>query len=239
MKKSILVSLVASMALSTASFAEEAKADESKFNMSSNVAITSNYIWRGASQTKNKPAAQAGIDFNNVGNLNGLTIGVWGSGSDSTNGSEIDLYIDYSANVSEIASLDVGYINYLYTGSYTSTGSASYGEVYLGTTIAENYGLMVYVEDGQQKTNNVTLEASASVAMVDLVAGNYFDLDATETINSSYFYASAGVNWDCLLDDSYGMNFTVAYNSSDGVNAKFYGIDSSGVTAALTMSKEF
>ena len=43
--------------------------------MSANIAITSNYVWRGMTQTSNSPALQGGIDLG----YKGIYVGTWGS----------------------------------------------------------------------------------------------------------------------------------------------------------------
>ena len=45
---------------------------------SGEVTFTSNYVWRGQTQSSNLPAIQGGFDFQPIENL-GLIIGVWGS----------------------------------------------------------------------------------------------------------------------------------------------------------------
>ncbi|MBD3808147.1 MAG: hypothetical protein IE880_05460, partial [Epsilonproteobacteria bacterium] len=57
--------------------ATSAPAVEETFNFtySANMAFTSNYVWRGLTQTDNSPAIQGGIDIG----YKGFYAGVWGS----------------------------------------------------------------------------------------------------------------------------------------------------------------
>ena len=57
--KFIKLSLAAALVASVA-FAEEPKSD---LEISANVAMTSNYVWRGMTQSSNSPAVQGGIDL--------------------------------------------------------------------------------------------------------------------------------------------------------------------------------
>ncbi|HEX9835331.1 MAG TPA: TorF family putative porin, partial [Alphaproteobacteria bacterium] len=59
---------------------------------SANVALTSEYFFRGISQTDDSPAIQGGFDWNHEGT--GLYLGVWGSNIDFNTGNsiEIDIY---------------------------------------------------------------------------------------------------------------------------------------------------
>ena len=64
----------------------------SAIEISGNVALTTDYIWRGMSQTDGSPAIQGGFDAD-FGN--GIYAGAWGSnvdfGSDSDESMELDL----------------------------------------------------------------------------------------------------------------------------------------------------
>ena len=71
LKNKLLVAALAS------SFALPALADTPPASpFSTNVTLTTNYLYRGISQTGGKPAVQGGFDY---ANANGLYIGAWGS----------------------------------------------------------------------------------------------------------------------------------------------------------------
>ena len=82
------------------------------FDVSGNAGITSNYMWRGMTQTDNELAISAGFDAESE---TGLYAGVWGSnvnfGDEADN--EIDVYAGYTFDALGL-SYDVGYIAYLY-----------------------------------------------------------------------------------------------------------------------------
>lgn len=59
-------------------------ADESPHSLKANVALTSNYLFRGISQTNNGPAVQGGFDYTYV--PWSLYVGAWGSNVDSSSG---------------------------------------------------------------------------------------------------------------------------------------------------------
>ena len=88
----------------------EAKAQD----VSANVALTSDYVFRGVSQTEEDPAISAGVDVT-VGQF---YAGAWASnvsfpGDDDTN-AEIDLYGGFRPEVAGF-NLDLGVVGYLYT----------------------------------------------------------------------------------------------------------------------------
>ncbi len=61
-----------------------ALAEDSPHSLKANVALTSNYFFRGVSQTNNGPAVQGGFDYTYT--PLGLYAGVWGSNVDSSSG---------------------------------------------------------------------------------------------------------------------------------------------------------
>ncbi len=98
--------------------------------ISANVALTSDYVFRGFSQSSEDPAVQGGFDYSNK---SGFYAGVWASNVSSSmyNGSglEADLYVGFSNELASGLGYDVGLIRYSYPGSSPST---DYEEVYAG-----------------------------------------------------------------------------------------------------------
>ena len=120
MKKSLLILALLSAGLVQA-------------QVTTNLGATSDYRFRGISQTQNAPALQGGIDY---ADKSGVYIGNWNSSVSSqlyTNGSglESDLYAGYKKEVAGVT-LDVGSYNYFYPRA--SVGSTNYNtkEVYVG-----------------------------------------------------------------------------------------------------------
>ena len=230
MKKILGLSLIAAMALTSNVFAEEvtaptetATADSSKFSISGNAAMTTHYLWRGWSYSDETPTGQAGLDFNNVANVEGLYVGTWGSGIQV--GSEVDLYAGFSNSLSEDLSYDAGFIYYYYT-----LAGSSYGEAYLGLTF-KDYSLTVYKENSLD-ADGITPILDASFGPVDVQAGYY-----VSEANGNAAFGSVGINWPCMLDETYNMNAMVAYNSNS--TNTLFGQDAKGAAVALTISKEF
>jgi uncharacterized protein (TIGR02001 family) len=130
--------------------------------VSGNLGLTSDYRFRGISQSQNAPAVQGGVDY---AHSSGLYIGNWNSSVSSqvyTNGAgvESDLYAGYKKDIYKGITIDVGTYNYFYprataakTGSNFDTYEAfvglGYGPVsakysqtlgngYFGTVNAKN-----------------------------------------------------------------------------------------------------
>ena len=108
MKKTTKVILAgALLASSTAAMAE--------LTFSGNVAITSNYVFRGVSQTDNAPTVQGGFDMEHS---SGFYAGVWASGVDggfySNAEAEFDLYAGFGGEFDGGLGYDIGYLAYRY-----------------------------------------------------------------------------------------------------------------------------
>lgn len=109
-----------------------------------NVAITTDYRFRGVSQSSNNPAIQGGMNFNHE---SGAYFSVWGSSIDSSIGggasAEMDLMLGYTTKLDLSAStkptLDVGVMRYGYFGSGDSVGGKQpdFTEVYGKLTFAD------------------------------------------------------------------------------------------------------
>lgn len=83
-----------------------------------NIALTSDYVFRGLSQSWNNPAVQGGVDWDTGA---GFHFGLWGSSvnfKDVTAGTmETDLYGGYAGKLGTRLSYDVGFIYYWYPGA--------------------------------------------------------------------------------------------------------------------------
>lgn len=149
--------------------------------VSSNVALTSDYVFRGVSQTHREPAIQGGFDVSTEG---GAYFGTWGSSiswlSDLggiSSDVEIDGYAGYRGNFSDSVAYDIGAIYYWYPGSFPDGfNSADTAELYFGIT-AGVFGLKY------------------SYAVTDLFG--YADSDGSG-------YLDASINW--RFADSWTLN---------------------------------
>lgn len=99
-----------------------ALAQDSPFT--ANVAVVSDYAYRGISQTDERPALQGGFDYAHPG---GFYAGVWGSNvswlndaettSSSGNSLELDIYGGFKMPLGPVG-LDVGVLQYYYPGDF-------------------------------------------------------------------------------------------------------------------------
>jgi len=167
------MSLVAALLVaSTSVFAGE----KSELGISANMAMTSNYTWRGMTQSDNSPATQGGIDLD----YKGFYAGVWGSnvnfGSDVS--MEADLYLGYSNELGAF-SYDVGFIEYMYPND---TEALNFGEAYIGLgydfdvlAVSATYSAGVSTDDSEP-TDNIEMGVSVPLPQeigLDLTYGMY------------------------------------------------------------------
>lgn len=125
------------LAAPVTSFAQDAAEEESAFSW--NMALTSDYVFRGASQTEEDPAFQIGADFNFGA---GFYVGAWASNVDFGAGgpdAEIDTYIGWNTDLNEAWNLDLMLNRYNYTGEEDYFGDIEYTEFLATAVYDETY----------------------------------------------------------------------------------------------------
>ena len=127
MKKLVLAAILAGLVGSAA--AE---------GITGNVSATTDYRFRGISQTQRSAAVQGGFDYSTKG---GFYVGNWNSNvsslayTDST-GLESDIYGGYKTEIAKGITLDVGSYNYIYSRAHGHFNSASNtNEIYAGVGV--------------------------------------------------------------------------------------------------------
>ena len=142
MKNTARLTLLVSLLVASGFVTAQTKAPEPDFTLSYNVGATTDYRYRGISQSAKKPALQAGIDY---ANKNGFYAGGWASsitwikdsGAGASGPVEIDLYGGYKTEVAKDVTLDLGVLQYLYAGntlSKATTANANTFELYGAVT---------------------------------------------------------------------------------------------------------
>jgi uncharacterized protein (TIGR02001 family) len=140
--KIVLALAAALFALPLTGFAQENPADETapaeeapeaveeeESMFSWNAALTSDYVFRGVSQTDEDPALQGGFD---LALAHGWYAGVWGSNVDFGDGGpdvEIDTYIGWNHDLTDEWNLDLMLNRYNYIGEDDEFGDGDYNEL--------------------------------------------------------------------------------------------------------------
>ncbi len=174
-----------------------------KAGVSGNVAIQSDYVWRGYSQNLEDPSIQGGFDFEDA---SGFYAGVWGAsvdfgGAESTEG---DIYIGFTNEIEGGFTYDVGIIEYTYHGG-SGASDSNFTEYYLGGGFA---GFSLTYSIGDEFGDNIeagySYEFEEQGVTVGAAYGDYDDAWTYWTIGVSGEIEGIGWDisyWDTDLDD--------------------------------------
>ncbi|PZN27208.1 MAG: hypothetical protein DIU71_17650 [Proteobacteria bacterium] len=186
--------------------------------LSSTVAVTSDYDFRGFSRTDEDPALQASLDFSAA---NGWYVGAWASNVDfpGYDGSvEVDLYTGFSGTANGLG-WDAGLVWYTFPssdGTATEAKLESYPEVYARLTRGVLSGALWYTNDyfGTDESAiylesnvDVPLRANFSLHMhLGYSFGDYWK----DVAGDRYFDYSVGLGYAYQ-----GFTFTLKYVDTD------------------------
>lgn len=158
---------LAAVLATTAGFAQAA--------VDANFGVTSNYLWRGVSQSADAPSVSGGIDYSDE---SGFYAGTWMGSIDfgAGSGTENDYYIGYAGEADGFG-YDVGYVYYAYPQN--GYEDSNFGEVYFNGSY-ESFGFGI-----------------AYTVNSEVADGSYFD--------AGDMYYSASYGFDLENDYSVGF----------------------------------
>ncbi|MEX2364987.1 MAG: TorF family putative porin, partial [Pseudohongiellaceae bacterium] len=126
MNRSLLTKMSKPLGASALTLAALAISAPSYADLSGNVSVSNNYIWRGLTQSINEAVVQGGIDYTSD---SGFYAGTWVSNvaydSDDAYSYEHDLYFGFAGEL-EGFSYDIGYLYY----NYDENAGYDFGEVF-------------------------------------------------------------------------------------------------------------
>ncbi len=144
--------------------------------ISGNVTLASDYVFRGFSQTDEKGAIQGGFD---VDFGNGFYAGTWASnvdfgpsGGDGGAQAEMDFYGGYAFDINETVSLDLGAVYFYYPGD----ASALNYEEYVATLGVSDFSFgLVYSPEyfGEGGPDAYVLNADYSLALSEATSMDF------------------------------------------------------------------
>ncbi|MCU6433525.1 TorF family putative porin [Undibacterium sp. Jales W-56] len=141
LQKTLLISALSSLFCGTLAHAEDARPDN---EFSFNAAATSDYRYRGISQTRLQPALQGGVDYTH--NPDGLYAGAWAStikwikDAGGSSDLELDLYAGKRGEIVKNISYDVGVLTYVYPSNGLAVNANTteiYGQIGYGPGYAK------------------------------------------------------------------------------------------------------
>ncbi|MFT3727252.1 MAG: TorF family putative porin [Terricaulis sp.] len=105
---------------------------------SGNIALTTDYVFRGITQTSGNPAVQGGFDY-----VNGqFYAGTWASNVSFSDGPELDVYAGVTPSLGPVA-LNLGVVGYFYPGAQDDGAEFDYYEAKATATITPATGFSV------------------------------------------------------------------------------------------------
>lgn len=210
----------------------QSAAPASPHSFTGNAGLYSQYVFRGLTQTNEKPALQGGFDYSHS---SGFYAGVWGSNiswlSDAvpevSASLELDTYLGFKKSFAEDFTLDVGYLRYNYPGSYPSgMTKPDTDEIYAAITwkwITAKYSYSLGDTFGvgdARGTDYIDLAASYEVAPKLVLSAHW----------GRQKYRGAGHSDFTYEDWKVGLAYELA-----GYNLGLYGTDTNAKDSAYTI----
>jgi uncharacterized protein (TIGR02001 family) len=184
---------------------------DSGIEISANVAMTSDYVWRGVSQTSQGPAIQGGFDLSHK---SGIYVGTWGSNINFGDSQmEFDLYGGYATQFEGGLGLDVGAIQYYYPGG-PSTKEYDFTEFFLGLS---------YSVSGVGLSTKYSYSPDFGATVLDATA-QYIEAGVEYTVKKVTFAAH------------YGHSFGDAFTTPDSYDDYSVGISTELMGLGLDLS---
>jgi uncharacterized protein (TIGR02001 family) len=250
MKTGITKSFAAVTALWAVASLPGSAADGSPHEFSANIALSTDYRFRGITQTSDDPALSGGFDYSYT--PIGFYAGVWASNLDfnvpdpDPADLEVDFYGGFAGEIGGFA-WDVGGLYYAYPGSDTGPGVADYDyfEVYgslggefgaMSATVGINYspdyffesddGIYLYVDVGFGLPGDFSLSGHVGHQWID---------------DNAQFGTPDYVDWRIGISKDIGpFTFDVAYVDTDLDDSEcFGGSDFCDGTGIFTISASF
>ncbi len=219
LSKTLLTTSVLLASLPTA----QAAAEMGDFEFSANVALTSDYVFRGFTQTDEGWAIQGGFDINHG---SGFYVGAWGSNvkflEDDTVApedradTEIDLYVGYGNELDSGLSYDISALQYIYPGAGSDL-NYDFSEFHLGVgyslPVGTEFGLSYdyspewFGETGkaQHYAFNIGHSLSNGLGFGAFVGQQTFD--ENDKAGEDYVYYGASISYG-VADFEFSVNFS-------------------------------
>ncbi|MDI7774806.1 TorF family putative porin [Asticcacaulis sp. EMRT-3] len=220
MKKTLLVAAVAISALFAGG---AAMAQDAAGSLSYNLAVTSNYVWRGVSQTNDKAAIQGGIDYSK-----GLFYaGAWASNVDFSDGAgnkantELDLYLGLTPSLGNYH-FDFGAIAYTYPGA-DKGGDFNVGELKAAVSHPMGKGTIGAVMYLPTKS----------------LEDPYYEVNASYPLTDKWSVSGALGNYESAGYTTQNFGVTYAINDKLGLDLRWSDAEKMPSTFAATLKATF
>jgi len=207
---------------------------------SANVAMTSDYVFRGVSQNEGDLAIQGGFD---VAHTSGIYAGVWASNVSNdlydSSSVETDVYAGWAGEVGPVG-IDVGVLQFIYPGQTSAGDPLDTTEWHIGVSGSVGpvgLGLTYYTSDDYFATGDaayVDLGAEYAIGSVTLAAHyGWTDFDANAGFKDYE-------DWSIGASTEYGgFGFDLTYTDTDAEIGQCFGVTDNDCDdiVAFTVSK--
>lgn len=200
---------------------------------SASVALSSDYVWRGYSQTDEDWAISGSFDY---AHASGFYAGTWASNVDFGDDTsiEIDIYAGFGGETDGGLGWDVGVLRYIYPGENYDWNEfyASLSYSFFSVGVAHSGNVYDSSESGTYYTAGFDYDLPAGIA---LSAGiGYYDYDddvfgATEDSAVDYRIG--------LSTEAAGFGFDITYYDTNSDGEDLYGKDLAEGRVVFTISK--
>ena len=195
-------------AVTTALLAGAAVTSTASAEVTANIGFTSNYLFRGASESGDDAAVQGGLDFEHEG---GFYIGTWTSSLGGGGSYELDGYFGVAGEIGDTGvGFDVGYIYY----AYPADDDLDFGELYGALDFMGFYGMVNFVTNADESDFEDSLAYEIGYSnefMPGMTFGGtigYWDFDDSEAEDYTW--------WSLYMTKATDMgDFTFAYTQND------------------------
>jgi uncharacterized protein (TIGR02001 family) len=186
---------------------------------SSTITVTSDYDFRGVSQTAKDPALQASLDY---AADSGVYFGAWASNVDfgGEESLEIDGYLGWAYEGENGIAWDFGYVRYLYPDD---AADVDYDEVYAKVGYG-NYGVELWYSPDYGQTGKETWYYAGNA---DFELAESWALNLHVGYNTGQYYEQGWGSGPGAADGSYweySVGVTKTWGNFD-VNLRYQGVD--------------
>lgn len=219
--------------LATGLFVSTLAAQAQEGAIGANVALTTDYVYRGISQTSGGSALQGGFDF---ASETGFYVGTWASSITFDDSIEIDYYAGFTGSLTEAIGYELGLLFYDYPGMSSDDFLEAYAVLnYGGLSGSINYSADFYA--GVGKAWYYTLGYEFAVAR-DVTLGLHYGLQTYEqaTWGSQDSYSDYNIS----VSKSYsGLDFALLYTDTDLSAAECAGSSDCASSLVFSVGKTF
>lgn len=237
MKKQLMSILASSLLVSGTAMAWES--DDGQHSTSASVALSSDYVWRGYSQTDNEPAISGSFDY---GHSSGFYLGTWASNVDFAVGDdqahiEIDVYGGYAGSFGDSGiGYDIGVLRYMFPGTDGADWNEVYGSLnYSYFTLGVSHSGDVYSSSETGTYYNLAFDYGLPYDLGFSAAVGYYDYD--DDVFGRGNPDSATDYRIGLSKELAGFGFDLSYTDSDSDGEDLYGDNVADGRFVFTISK--